>query len=398
MQDVTGITNMAYDAAGRRAAVVNGAGLALTHGYDATGNRTGMVDPDGGVTTCGYDADGRLTGIDNPYAELTTVGYDALGREYNRVLANGVLVSHSYDAGGREVGLAQVGPDGAARGWHTASYDATGNLLGQAELDGSVVSYGYDAADQLTHEVRGGTEAYDITYLYAAAGNRVAQVDSGQITTYLYNAANEMALVTPVMGDNRRDDRDTPGRERTDEDWERQAQGLVGRIWQRFGGGLPVDDREDCLSEALAAAVALCPRLEVLPPGDRVAYAEVVLGRAVRAFLRREQEARRRTVALEGLRTDDGERREWPASSDTEAEAMVHLDLAQQVSDGRLAAAIRALKPSERKILDLCYRDGQTDDEIGGVVGLSADAVWRKRASIIQRSRDVMKRTKLAME
>ena len=192
MQGVTGITSMAYDPDGRQSAVVNGAGLALAYGYDATGNGAGMIDPGGGVTTYGYDADGRLTGIANPYAEVTTIGYDALGREYNKVLANGVLVSHSYDAAGRDVGLSQVGPAGAAKGWYTASYDAVGNRLDQAELDGSVVSYGYDNADQLTHEARVGTEPYDITYAYDRVGNRAQMLGSGAITTMVYNEADEL--------------------------------------------------------------------------------------------------------------------------------------------------------------------------------------------------------------
>ena len=198
MQDVTGITSMAYDAGGRQSAVVNGAGLALTYGYDATGERVSMQDPDGGMTTYGYDADGRLVGIANPYSELTTIGYDALGREVNKVLANSVTVSHSYDAAGREVGLSQVGPDGAAKAWYTASYDATGNRLGQAELDGSIVSYGYDNAGQLTHEARAGTEPYDITYVYDRVGNRTQEAKSGAVTTYSYNAADEQTnLLAP---------------------------------------------------------------------------------------------------------------------------------------------------------------------------------------------------------
>ena len=94
----------------------------------------------------------------------------------------------------------QVGPDGAARGWYTASYDATGNRLGQAELDGSVVSYGYDAGDQLRHEVRAGTEAYDITYGYDRVGNRTQQIASGAMTTMTYNEADELVGVQAPDG------------------------------------------------------------------------------------------------------------------------------------------------------------------------------------------------------
>ena len=187
------------------------------------------------------------------------------------------------------------------------------------------------------------------------------------------------------MSANRREDTGGPDQVRTDADWQRQARGVAGRTWRRFGGGLPFEDRDDCLGETLAAAVAIGPRLEGLPPGGRAAYAEVVLGRAVRDFLRREQEARRRTVALEGLRTDDGERREWPASSDTQAEAIGHLDLAEQVSDGRLAAAIRSLKPGERKILHTHFVLGLSDAETGAEMGLSPNAVQKRRKALLTR-------------
>ena len=94
----------------------------------------------------------------------------------------------------------RVAPEGAAKGWYTAAYDAVGNRTGIQEVDGTLATFGYDTVDQLTREQRSGVNAYNTTYLYDASGNRLAQIDSGQVTTYLHNPANELFLVMPAAG------------------------------------------------------------------------------------------------------------------------------------------------------------------------------------------------------
>jgi RHS repeat-associated protein len=61
-----------------------------------------------------------------------------------------------------------------------------------AEIDGSLVSYAYDFTNQLKNEQRSGSTPYNTTYSYDRAGNRLTQNDTGVLTTYTYNQANEL--------------------------------------------------------------------------------------------------------------------------------------------------------------------------------------------------------------
>ncbi len=200
MQDVTGITSYRYDADGKLIGTTDGIGKALTYTFDPVGSRTLLLDSDGGYTTYAYDAQSRLTGIINPYNELTTLQYDALDRESVKTLASGMSINHTYDAAGRETVLSNLASNGSALAIYTASYDAVGNRLNVVELDGTRVTFGYDPSYQLISEQWSGSNAYNTTYTYDPLGNRLVKNDGGQLTTYSYNAANELVLLQPSSG------------------------------------------------------------------------------------------------------------------------------------------------------------------------------------------------------
>jgi len=184
LEDASGLSTWGFDAAGRMTSAAAPGGI-LTHGFDAAGNRITMDDP-AGRSTWGYDADNRVERIVNPYGERTTLLHDALGREWRKTLANGMTVSHLYDPAGRETVLEVRKASGEALAVYTASYDAVGNRQTALELDGVRVTYGYDAANQLVNEQRSGANAYNTSYLYDSAANRLQKVDSGQTTQYQY--------------------------------------------------------------------------------------------------------------------------------------------------------------------------------------------------------------------
>jgi len=200
MADWTGITSYSYDADGRQQSVAYPTGKTLTYGYDPNGNRTTLVDPDGGLTTYAYDAGDNLIGIANPFAEVTTIAYDPLNRETRRTMANGVVTSHTFDPAGNELTRTQVNAEGVAVLGFTATYDPVGNRLAVEEVDGNRVSYSYDPTSQLLSEERSGPTAVDTTYTYDPLGNRLMMTAQGAVTTYAYNAANALTLITPPTG------------------------------------------------------------------------------------------------------------------------------------------------------------------------------------------------------
>ena len=194
MQDSGGTTSYTYSVRGELSGQIIPSGSRLTMQYDAVGNRNLLIDPDGGLTTYSWDAQNNLIGIANPFSELTTIQYDALNREKRRILGNGMAVSHTFDQAGRETVLGNYGSTGTAMAVFTNTYDAVGNRLTVAEIDGSLVTYAYDLTNQLTNEQRSGSTPYNTTYSYDGMGNRLTQNDTGVLTTYTYNQANELTL------------------------------------------------------------------------------------------------------------------------------------------------------------------------------------------------------------
>ncbi len=133
----------------------------------------------------------------DPYDERTTHQWDALNRELRKVLGNGMTVSHPYDSDGRELLLENRKSDGAGIAVYLAQYDNANNRLNVVELDRSRVTYGYDEAYRLTSEVRSSTWPYDIQYEYDGCMNRRWMIESGAVTSYSHNAANELLVVQP---------------------------------------------------------------------------------------------------------------------------------------------------------------------------------------------------------
>ena len=174
--------------------------MILTYSFDPVSNRLFLLDPDNGLTTWGYDQQHRIIGVANPFAELTTISWDALDREQRKTLANGMVVSHTYDAAGRETLIENRKRDGTGLAVFTNTYDPMSNRLTVAELDGTRCTFGYDPTYQLINEQRSGPNAYNTTYAYDPLGNRLSKNDSGQVTNYQYNQANELTLTTPPSG------------------------------------------------------------------------------------------------------------------------------------------------------------------------------------------------------
>ncbi len=192
MQDGTGTTLTTFDSLGRETSVRYGSGHTLSYAYDANDNRTQMTDPDTGVTTYLNDASGRLTRLTNPQGETTSFAYDALDRLVQKTLANGVVETHVFDDAGRETKIVYGNAAGTALASFASAYDATDKRTQVTEADGSMMSYSYDADGQLLSETRTGTNAYSITYTYDALGNRLTKSENGLVTSYSYNAANQL--------------------------------------------------------------------------------------------------------------------------------------------------------------------------------------------------------------
>ena len=197
--DSTGITSIVWDQNSRKLATQNPTGINLTNSLDPLGNRLVLQD-NYGATTYTWDSQSRLLSIWNPLNERTTMSYDPLDREQHRILANGGTISHTWDAAGREILIENRNAAGVGQFIATNTYSPVDARLTVVELNNALTTYGYDASKQIISEARSGTYPYNTSYVYDPNGNRVQQYDSGALTQFTLNAANQLLVITPSSG------------------------------------------------------------------------------------------------------------------------------------------------------------------------------------------------------
>jgi RHS repeat-associated protein len=177
-----------------------------------------------------YDAAGRLATLttDGPAAFALEYRYDDAGRPASRrpmAGGSGVATSFALDGSGRLTRMIQTNPDGGALfGDFRYAYDALGNVL-TAQDDEGTTTYMYDAVYRVTGVTAPGfaeTYTYDATgnrlskgglsYTYDVAGHLVSSSDGttytydehdnlrtrtagGAMTTYTWNARNQLTRI-----------------------------------------------------------------------------------------------------------------------------------------------------------------------------------------------------------
>jgi RNA polymerase sigma factor (sigma-70 family) len=170
----------------------------------------------------------------------------------------------------------------------------------------------------------------------------------------------------------------------------RQVDGVIRRIWGRWGWALNSDLREDCELEASLALWQLRDRLESLPEAERDAYAVACVQRRLSNFLQQECRQRARALSLEALGTEGGPAIEWAAARSDEWDAPAVGTLFDQIGRPEVAAALRSLPERSGEILDLYYGQEFTDAEIGQRLHVSPAAVKMQRHRAVARMRQLL--------
>ena len=186
---VQGITSLSYDARGFLISITYPDGKGFTFEYNAAGRRTRRLGHDGYTLNYGYDAAGRLeTLTEGATNEMVRYVYDSAGRLTRETKGNGTFTTYVSDLAAQVVALTNHAPDGVAQSYFNYTYDAKGNRLTMTTAAG-VTSYGYDALNQLTGVTYPGGR--HVTYAYDAAGNRTLVSDNGTNTAYSANSLNQ---------------------------------------------------------------------------------------------------------------------------------------------------------------------------------------------------------------
>ncbi len=193
--NLTGTTTLAYNTADQLTSITYPNGQYLHFTYDATtGLRTQSVDQDGFTVNYFYNGQGQLAelkdGAGNLIVEYT---YNQLGQLATKLNGNGTSTSYGYDAAGNLTSIINYASGTTVNSSFTYTYNLLGEETSMTDAANNVTKYSYDAIGELTQIALPGGQT--ISYVYNAAGDRIAVVNGSTTTTYASNAANEITQV-----------------------------------------------------------------------------------------------------------------------------------------------------------------------------------------------------------
>lgn len=197
----TGTISYAYDAAGRREAMLVPGQEPLYYTYDAADRLTELSRGSESVAL-DYDKVGRTTGITLPNGIEQQYGYDAAGQTTSIAYKDGATtlgeIDYAYDANGREEAMwGSYARLALPEALNTAEYDADNQLVKREgvelsyDKDGNLLSdgvneYSWNARGQLTG-ISGEASA---SFEYDPFGRRVSKTLGSTTTDLLFDGAN----------------------------------------------------------------------------------------------------------------------------------------------------------------------------------------------------------------
>ena len=210
MADATGTTAYAYDARNRQTQKTLPGGAVMRYGYDGASNLTSYQDA-GGTVAYGYNAADEVTSLTDPSNAQTTFAYDPNHRRTGTTYPDGVVMSQVYDNSQRLTSIAAKNSAGTTLSSFTYSYTnpasgkdalldySVGEQLMTAGNGGTITAttaLSYDQMNRLLDwkKTNSGTGALmsEFAYQYDAVGNRTSMNATGTLTTFAFNAANEL--------------------------------------------------------------------------------------------------------------------------------------------------------------------------------------------------------------
>ncbi len=181
--------------------------------YDANGNKTSLITQDGKITRYSYDALNRLTGIVGQSGSIT-YGYDRSSLNTSIGYSNGVTSTRTYDAAKRVKSVIHA-KGGSNLSRTDYDYDKNGNRLKETinrVAGAQVTGYSYDPSDRLTKTVVTDTAKTVTTdYTLDAVANRTAEsiatkpvsgTTSTLGKTYTYDGRNQLTGMTDSVAGN----------------------------------------------------------------------------------------------------------------------------------------------------------------------------------------------------
>ncbi|MBL8816279.1 MAG: hypothetical protein JNL58_09630 [Planctomyces sp.] len=194
-----GTTSFTYDSLDRVLSVTYPNGTSLNFTYDAAGRRTSATDHNGALISYHYDSFGRLAEVlsDSGSGATSVIlyQYDSLGRLQTETRGNGASTQYEYDEISRVQRISHRNQTGQLLEEFVHTYDLAGRIIGRESTAGPT-DYEYDTSGQLTRVTLPGGRS--ISYSYDRDGNRTQVNDSGVLTAWSSNGADQYLSVGGV--------------------------------------------------------------------------------------------------------------------------------------------------------------------------------------------------------
>jgi RHS repeat-associated protein len=194
MTDVHGTSSYSYDALGRVTSVTSPGRNVVRYGYDAVGHRNSLTYPNGRIVTYAYDTAGRMVQITDWLNRKTTYTFDSAGNRIGMTMGNGANSAFTYDNANRLLTIVNRAGTKPVTSF-TYSLDPNGNRSQVTDISGGITRYGYDALNQLTSWTAPSGQV--TSYGFDAVGNRTSMNSSSGLTTYAYDADDQMLTAGP---------------------------------------------------------------------------------------------------------------------------------------------------------------------------------------------------------
>ena len=122
-------------------------------------------------------------------ASIFAYQYDQFGRKTGLIYPNGAQAKYIYDSRDRLIRIEHQAKNGEISSFEY-SFDQVGNVIKIVQDGNKIWEYSYDKLYRLKRESL--KDIYYIEYEYDAFGNRLRQNHNGSITTYSYNANDQL--------------------------------------------------------------------------------------------------------------------------------------------------------------------------------------------------------------
>ncbi|MBR5973560.1 MAG: cellulose binding domain-containing protein [Clostridiales bacterium] len=190
VQDVAGTISKTVNA-GLVTSCSDAKGKTVNYNYDECGNVTGISCTEGSVTY-GYDLLGRLVSVKDGENNITQYTYDDVGNLVKMEYPNGITTSYKYDKVNRLIEQVSTNASGTVLASYKYTLGKNGEKLECEELNRKV-TYTYDELMRLTSEtVESNGSSSETIYGYDSNSNRVSMEKDGVLTSYTYNALNQL--------------------------------------------------------------------------------------------------------------------------------------------------------------------------------------------------------------